>query len=49
MYTLKLDNNRVTKNRLENNLIPPCKNGRLTNIDPKFYTKCPPWGRVFKS
>jgi len=37
------------KDRLENNLIPPLKNGRLTNVDPKFYAKCLPWGRVFRS
>ncbi len=39
--------NRVTKNRLDNYLIPPLMvlliNSRLTHIDPKLYTKCPPW------
>jgi hypothetical protein len=40
-YIKKLDNNKVIKNNLNNYFIPPPKNGRLTHIDPKFYTKCP--------
>jgi hypothetical protein len=46
MYILKkLYNNKVIKIRLENFLIPPppplYKNGRLTHVNPKLYTKCP--------
>ncbi len=46
MYIFKiLDNNRVIKNRLDNNLIhPSLKNGCLLHIDPELYTKCPPGG-----
>jgi hypothetical protein len=36
-----LNNNRVIKNKLDNNPILP-KNGRLMHVDPKLYTKCPP-------
>ncbi len=34
----------ITK-RLDNYLVPP-KNGHLTYVIPKFYTKCPPRGLV---
>jgi hypothetical protein len=35
-----LDINRTIKNMLDNYLIP-LKNGCLTHVDPKLYTKCP--------
>ncbi len=31
----------MIKNRLENYLIPPPKNGRLTHVNPQLYNKCP--------
>jgi hypothetical protein len=43
IYIYIRDNNKVIKNRLDNYLIPPT-NGRLMNVNPKLYTKCPPWG-----
>ncbi len=36
----------MIKNRLDNYLITPPKNGCLTHVDPKLYTKCPHWAKI---
>ncbi len=44
-----LDNyiiNKMIKNRLDNYLITPPKNGCLTHVDLKLYTKCPHWAKI---
>ncbi len=45
---LKLDNNRMIINKLDNYLILP-KNSHLTHINLKPCTKCPPWGFNLKA
>jgi hypothetical protein len=45
---LKLDNNIMITNKLDNYLILP-KNACLTHVNPKPCTKCPPWEFNLKS
>jgi hypothetical protein len=43
VYIRKLNNNRVMKNKsMDNYPNTPLKNGRLTHVNPKLYTKCLP-------